>query len=90
MPLFASVTGNIKFSDLSIVLNGDVTWNYGNFIQNIVNFMIIAFSIFCAVKIGNSIMHNHKKEEEKKEPVVSDETKALREIIELLKKEQAQ
>lgn len=93
MPLFANLTGNISFSDLSIVLNpysgGNITWNYGNFIQTVINFLVIAFSVFCAVKIMNTVIRKRKEEENKKEPVVSDEVKALREIIEILKEEKA-
>ncbi len=93
MPLFANLTGNISFADLSIVLNpysgGTITWNYGNFIQTIVNFLIIAFSIFCAIKLMNAFVRKRKEEDDKKEPVVSDEVKALREIIEILKEEKA-
>lgn len=88
MPLISAITNLQDFSDLKILLatHGEesVYLNYGNFIQVIVNFLIIAFSIFVVVKGINSFK---KKEAEKpaEEPVVSDEVKALREIVELLK-----
>lgn len=93
MPFFAVLTGDITFSQLSIVLNPNsgstITWNYGNFIQNLVNFFIIAFTVFCTIKLSNRILHKKEDKEETKEPVLSDETKALREIIEILKSEKA-
>ena len=45
MPLIATFTGKVDFSDLTITL-GNSSIKYGSFITAIVNFLIIAFSIF--------------------------------------------
>ena len=90
MPVVGVVTGGVNFTDLKLVLKeavGEtpaVTINYGNFIQNTVDFVIVAFGIFCAVKAINSL---RKEEPAPEEP---EETPAdivlLTEIRDLLKK----
>ena len=64
----------------------EVAVNYGMFIQNIVDFLIIAFSIFMALKV---IMKFKKKEEEKPAPAPapSNEEVLLGEIRDLLKQQ---
>ena len=90
MPLIAGLTGEVQFTDLKIVLKGlgdsAVTVNYGNFIQNVVNFLIIALCLFLVVKSINKFKASlePKKEEKKEEPKQSDELKALNKIIEIL------
>lgn len=92
MPLISAIFRLNDFSGLKILLvdkgaeDLNVYLNYGNFIQNVVDFLIIAWSIFVMLKVINKF---HKKEETKEEPspVKSDETKALEEIIELLKEQ---
>jgi len=91
MPLVGMIIGGIDFSDLSVKI-GSAKLEYGLFIQNVVDFLIIAFCIFMVVKAFNKVTEKVKKkqiEEEKKEetPVKSDETKLLEEIRDLLKKE---
>jgi large conductance mechanosensitive channel len=61
-----------------------VTWNYGKFIQSIVDFVIIAFAIFMLIKAMNSM----KKKEEAKAPEVQQAPQQevlLTEIRDLLK-----
>lgn len=59
MPPIGMLTGGADFKELKIVLKeavGEtpaVTLNYGNFIQTIVNFLLIALSVFCVVRIIN-------------------------------------
>lgn len=59
MPPIGLLIGQVNFSDLMIVLKeaeGEtpaVTINYGTFIQNILDFLIVAFSIFLCVKLLN-------------------------------------
>ncbi len=90
MPIIACLTGEVQFTDLKLVLKGlgdnAVTLNYGNFIQNIVNFIIIAFCLFMVVRSINKFKASiePKKEVKKEEPKQSDELKALNRIIELL------
>ena len=94
MPLIAAIFRIGDFSSLKALLvdKGDVEanvcLNYGQFIQSIIDFLIIAFCIFMVVKAVNKIRDAGKKEEpaEAPAPEKSDETKALEEIIELLKK----
>jgi len=90
MPPLGIALGGVKFNDLAVTLKeavGDtaaVTLNYGNFVQTMVDFIIIAFAIFMMVKIMNSMK---KKAEE--QPAVPAEPpaqeKLLAEIRDLLK-----
>jgi large conductance mechanosensitive channel len=90
MPLVGMVTGNIDFTTLSYKI-GDgeeaAVLNYGQFIQNIVDFLIVAFCIFLVMKAINKM--NKKKEEAPAEPAPapepSAEEKLLTEIRDLLK-----
>ena len=87
MPIVGILIGGIDFTTLSLnIWNVDV--KFGLFLQSIVDFFIIAFCIFMAVKVVNKLT---KKKEEKKEepktPVKSDEVLLLEEIRDLLKKE---
>lgn len=54
MPFVSIFTGKVDFSELKIVI-GNTSINYGNFITQIVNFLIIAFSIFIVVKYINKL-----------------------------------
>lgn len=84
MPLIGIIIGK-SFAELSITIHGSII-TYGAFIQNIVDFLIIAFCIFVLTKILNKITIKKVKEEEKKEPKKSDEVLLLEEIRDLLKK----
>ena len=84
MPLVGIIIGGIDFTKLSFTLF-DVKVEYGLFLQNVVDFLIIAFCIFMVVKLINKV--THKKKEEPKPPVKSDEVKLLEEIRDLMKKE---
>ena len=98
MPPIGVLTGGMDFTDLKLVLKdavkeGDqvvseaVTLNYGQFIQDVVDFLIIAFCIFLMVK-GIAAL-SRKKEENPAEPAPapepSAEEKLLTEIRDLLK-----
>ncbi len=82
MPLVGIIIGGIDFTNLNIKI-GSAKLEYGVFIQNIVDFLIVAFCIFLAIKVFNKIIH--KKEEEPPKPVKSEELKTLEEIRDLLK-----
>ena len=100
MPLISMLTGGINFSDWKWVLKeavlaadgtvevAEVAVNYGNTIAIILDFIIIAFAVFCMVKALNSM--RRKKEEEPAAPPAppepSNEEKLLMEIRDLLKK----
>ena len=99
MPLISMLTGGIDFSEWKwvlkeAVLNADgteaaaaVSVNFGNTIAVILDFIIIAFAIFCMIKTMNKM---HKKKEEAPAappapPEPSAEEKLLAEIRDLLK-----
>ena len=81
MPIIGIIIGGIDFSNLTIQIK-DATIKYGIFIQNIIDFLIVAFCIFIFIKLINKVS---KKEEKKKEKVVSEEAKILKEIRDILK-----
>ncbi len=84
MPFFGYVLGGIKFTDLEFKLVEN-SIKYGNFIQTIVDFLIIAVSIFIAIKLATRFQ---KKKEIKKEeaPKVDKQEELLREIRDILRK----
>jgi len=96
MPPIGMLVGGVSFTDLKFVMNdviGDkppVTINYGNFIQVIFDFLIVAFAIFMVVKA----MAMAKRKEDKVStsvsvsdaPVPTKEEILLTEIRDLLKK----
>ncbi len=89
MPLITSVTGAATVEDLSFTI-GNTAINYGNFLQQIINFLIIAFTIFCIVKAANTFnakMSKLKKEQEKPAdaPAAPTSEELLTEIRDLLK-----
>ncbi|PDY44314.1 large conductance mechanosensitive channel protein MscL [Bacillus pseudomycoides] len=88
MPLVGLLLGGINFTGLSFKFGGAVV-KYGAFIQTVVDFLIIAFSIFLFIKLFNKLAF--KKEEEKKEevPAPTKEEVLLGEIRDLLKQQNA-
>lgn len=64
MPLVSGLLGKADFKDLSVTLGDGSVLKYGSFIQNIVDFLIIAFVIFIFVKKVMSFTSRFKKEEE--------------------------
>ena len=84
MPAIGTLTGGVDFSNLAVTF-GDANLKYGSFIQNIIDFLIIAFCIFLMIKGMNKL--SKKKEEEPAAPAEpSNEEKLLSEIRDLLKK----
>ena len=78
MPLIGLIIGGVDFRSLSFKIK-DATIAYGLFIQNIVDFLIVAFTIFMVVKAVNKLMRKkEKKEEAPKGP--SEEVLLLTEI----------
>ena len=83
MPLVTWATGAASLADLSVVLKETVkpdgtvtllTWKYGNFLQTVIDFLIIAMSVFIMVKLVNS----SRKKLQDLEKLVSTELKADR------------
>lgn len=75
MPLVGVATGGINFTDYKIVLQKavmdgaevikpEVTLNWGTWVQTIVNFLIVAFSIFIAIKFMNRLRKRKDLEDE--------------------------
>jgi large conductance mechanosensitive channel len=76
MPPVGLILGNVDFSNLFLVLKGAVpagtslteaqkvagvvTWNWGLFVTNIINFVIVAFVIFLLVRASNQMMAARK------------------------------
>ena len=88
MPLVGVVTGNVDFTSLVCKFGeGETaaTLKYGVFIQNIVDFLIVAFCIFLMIKAMNKLTAK-KEEEPAPAPEPSAEEKLLGEIRDLLKK----
>lgn len=89
MPPLGLLIGGVDFSDLAIVLKeaaGDVpavTLAYGKFIQTVMDFTIVAFAIFIAVKAINKLKRK-EQEAPAAPPAPSDEVKLLAEIRDLL------
>lgn len=90
MPPLGVIIGGVDFSDLTVVLReavGEapaVVLRYGQFIQSVIDFIIIAFAIFLAIKFINRL---RRQEEAKPEapPAPTKEETLLTEIRDLLK-----
>jgi large conductance mechanosensitive channel len=94
MPPIGMATGGVDFTELKVQLsdpvleNGKViregaSLNYGNFIQTVVNFLIIAIAIFALVKTLNAM--KRKEELAPQTPVPTKEEVLLTEIRDLLR-----
>ena len=83
MPIIGAIMGGTDFTTLTIQV-GNAVIAYGNFIQAIINFVIIAFAVFLFVRSYNNMQ---KKEAEKPAapPAPSTEETLLTEIRDLLK-----
>lgn len=85
MPIIGVILGGVNFTNLTLKFK-DATISYGNFIQNVIDFLIVAFCIFMFVKTINLLTRRKKKvDEEKVEKTKSDEVILLEEIRDLLK-----
>ena len=82
MPLLGLLVNRVSFSDLTLPL-GSATIAYGSFIEAVLNFIIMAFAVFCIVKAFNRL--HRKKEEAAPAPKPSKEELLLTEIRDLLK-----
>lgn len=60
MPTISIFTGKVDFSEMVIEV-GNASIKYGNFITAIVNFLIIAFSIFLVIKYSNTLNRRLEK-----------------------------
>jgi len=85
MPIIGIFVGGIDFTNLSIQVE-DATINYGMFLQNVIDFLIVALCVFIFVKILSKF---NKKQEAKEEAKIEEKKDAqvilLEEIRDLLK-----
>ena len=103
MPLLGLLVGEVSFADLKwvmkaatvdadgTVLTEAITLNYGQFLQNVFDFLLIALCIFAAIRIVSNVTKRLKKQEEPKEeapipePEPTKEELLLTEIRDLLR-----
>lgn len=92
MPLITYLTGASSLDQVSVVLRESydktgklvqLTWNYGKFLQTVLDFLIIAFSVFLMVKI---ITSSRKKFKEFGDLVVNETKKDVKEARKLARK----
>ena len=86
MPLLGVLTGSMSFASLEVRI-GPAVITYGNFIQAVLNFLVMAFVVFCLVRTINRL---HRKKEAAPAappapPEPSNEEKLLTEIRDLIK-----
>ncbi len=98
MPAVSMLTGGVDFSAWTLVLKpavveggeelaAAVAINYGAFLATILDFLIIAFAVFCLVKAVNSLRRKKAEPAPEPEPIPEPtaEEKLLTEIRDLLK-----
>lgn len=85
-PLISLLLGSANFENLAIQLNENATLNYGMFIQSVINFIVIAFSIFTVIKAMNRLK-KPEEIEEVEEVAGPSETELLEAILKELKKQ---
>lgn len=90
MPLITYATGAASLADLSVPLRWEyvdgvktvtLSWAYGNFIQTVIDFFIIALSVFIMVKIVNTSREKFKEVTENFEEITSKEYKKARKQV---------
>lgn len=99
MPGIGVLTGGANFSEYKFVIKDaatnaatgelipEVAITWGAFVQTIVDFLIIAFCIFIAIKVMNNLMKKKKEEEAAPAPAGPTQEELLTEIRDLLKKD---
>lgn len=96
MPAVGVLVGGVNFSDLKLTIKeaqGDVaavTINYGNFVQVVIDFLIVAFAIFMVIKAVNKLSEIRRRKAEEvaaaaPAPEPTETEKLLREIRDLMK-----
>lgn len=96
-PVISILTGKVNVATLAYKINegaeNEISIAYGEFLQAIIDFLLIAFSVFCVVKLINTVKDRLQKKETEEveespveEPKPSEEVLLLTEIRDLLKK----
>lgn len=85
MPLIGILTGGIDLSKSFAFGIGDAQIKIGTFLQSIIDFTLIAFAIFMAIRIMNKLSKKKEEAIEEKAPEVDSKEELLKEIRDLLK-----
>jgi large conductance mechanosensitive channel len=92
MPVVSVMTGGLNFSDIKIVLKAatetkaEVAILSGNFIKNVIDFLIIAFSIFIMIKALAKMKRKEEAKPEVPSAPIENEVSLLKDIKSLLEK----
>ena len=87
-PIISLITGRVNVASLSVKINDNLSITYGEFLQSIIDFLLIAVAVFIMVKFVNSFKDTFSKHEEPEpepELKLSDEAALLTEIRDILK-----
>ncbi len=84
-PVIGVLVGGVNFTKLTFVF-GDAEIKYGTFLQNVFDFIIIAFAIFIAVKALKKLQNKEELKKEEKPKEIPEDIALLREIRDSLKK----
>ncbi|MBQ0158327.1 MAG: large conductance mechanosensitive channel protein MscL [Bacteroidales bacterium] len=85
MPVIGVATGGVDFSDLSVKIM-DAEVKYGNFVQNIIDFLIVALCIFIMIKAMNKLTTKKKEEEASAAPAGPTQEELLQQILDEMRK----
>ena len=85
MPVIGVATGGVDFSDLSVKIM-DAEMKYGNFVQNIIDFLIVALCIFIMIKAMNKLTTKKKEEEAPAAPAGPTQEELLQQILDEMRK----
>ena len=94
-PAISLLTGKVNVATLAYKVNegneNEISIAYGEFLQAIIDFVLVAFSVFCVIKLINTVKDKFQKAEEaeeavQEEPKPTEEVLLLTEIRDLLKK----
>ncbi|MBE7024368.1 MAG: large-conductance mechanosensitive channel protein MscL [Ruminococcaceae bacterium] len=91
MPAFGAVTSGMNFKEMKYVISAatetkpEAAILYGQFIQNVVDFLIIAFSIFMVIHLAGKFRKKEEVAPEPEEPKAPTQEELLAEIRDILK-----
>lgn len=81
-PCIGKLFGNVNLADYKVVLTeateetAEVAIMYGSFIQAIINFLLVAFSVFCVVRVINKLKDQLNKKEIEEQKAAEEAKKA--------------
>ena len=86
-PVLSVITGKVNIAKLSAKITDDLVIPYGQFLQAIIDFLLISISVFAIVKLINKIREKFEKKEEEEAapPAPTKEEELLTEIRDILK-----